>query len=64
MLYTDTLLNYPEWKIPFTLHTDDSDKQLGAIISNNNKQIALFSILSNNLHSNYTTIYKEILSIV
>ena len=64
MLYTDTLLNYPEWKIPFTLHTDDSDKQLGDIISNNNKQISLFSILSNNLHSNYTTIYKEILSIV
>ena len=33
----ETLLNYPDWTIPFKLHTDASDKELGAIISQNNK---------------------------
>ena len=43
MVSTETLLSYPEWKLPIMVHTDASDKQLGAVISQNNKLIAFFS---------------------
>ena len=33
MISSETLLNYPDLKIPFTVHTDASDKQVGAVIS-------------------------------
>jgi hypothetical protein len=39
----ETLLNYPDWSKPFDIHTDASDKQLGAGISQNRKPIAFFS---------------------
>ena len=38
-----TLLSYPDWKIPFTVHISDSDKQLDAVMKHNNKPISLFS---------------------
>ena len=41
MVSTETLLSYTYWTINFTVHTDDSDKQLGAVISKNNKPVAL-----------------------
>ena len=37
MVSAETLLSYPYWKIPFTVHTDASEKQLCAVISQNNK---------------------------
>ena len=39
MVSTETLLSDPYCKIPFTVKTDDYDKQLGAVISHNNKLI-------------------------
>ena len=33
MVQTETLLTYPDWMIPFTIHTDTSDYQLGTVIS-------------------------------
>ena len=33
MVSADMLLSYPDWKIPFTVHTNASDKQVGAVIS-------------------------------
>ena len=33
---TDTRLDYPDRKIPFTVHTGASYKQLGSVISLNN----------------------------
>ena len=42
MLPSDTLLSYPYWKINFTVHTDDSDKHLGAVISQNKRPIEIF----------------------
>ena len=36
------MIIYPDWKLPFTFHNDDYDKQLGAVISQNNKPIDFF----------------------
>ena len=33
MVYVETLLSHPDCTIPFTFHTDVSDKQVGVIIS-------------------------------
>ena len=40
MVSTVTLITYPDCKLPFTVHNDASDKQLGAVISQNNKPIS------------------------
>ena len=42
MVSAETLLGYPYWKINFTVHTNVSDKQLDAVISQNNKPITFF----------------------
>ena len=64
MVSDETLLSYPDWEIPFTVHTDASDKQLGAVISQNNKPIAFFSRRLGKPQSNYTRTDKELLAIV
>ena len=64
MVSVETLLSYPYWKLPFIVHTDDSDKQLGAVISQNNKPIVFFSRILINPQRSYTTTEKEILVIV
>ena len=61
---SDTLLSYPYWKIPLTVHTDVSDKQLGFVICQNNKHINFFSRRLIKPHRNYTTTEKEIITIV
>ena len=42
IVFADMLLSYPGWKLPLTVHTDAFYKQLGSVISQNNKPIALF----------------------
>ena len=42
MVSDETLLSYLDWKNPLTVHTDASDKQLGAVISRN-KNLLNFS---------------------
>ena len=58
MVSVETLLSYLECKIPFIVHTDVSDKHLGAIIIHNNKPIALFSRSLINPQRNYTATKK------
>ena len=58
MVYDETLLSYLDWKIPFTLHTYASDKQLGGFISQNNKYVALFSRILIKPQHKYTTTEK------
>ena len=64
MVSAETLLSYPDWKICFTVHTNASDKQLGAVINQNNKPIAFLSRRPSKPQSNYTTANKELLVIV
>ena len=37
MVSAETLISYPDWKLTFTVHNDTSDKQSGAVISQNDK---------------------------
>ena len=64
MVFDETLLKYPDWTITFKFHTDASDKQLGGVISKNNKPIALFSRRLVNPERKYTNTKKELLAIV
>ena len=64
MVSAEIILSYSNWKIPFTVNTDASDKQLGSVISQNNKYIALFSIIFIKPLRNYTKTEKELLAIV
>ena len=59
-----TLLSYPYQTIPFKVNTDDADKQLGAVISQNNKPIAFLSRILINPKCNYNNTEKELLVIV
>jgi len=64
MVCTETMLNYPDWSKPFNIHTNASDYQLGAVISQDGKPIAFYSRKLNKAQRNYTTTEKELLSIV
>ena len=64
MVSSEILLSYPDWTMPSTVNTDASGKLLGAVISQNNKSIALFSIKLSKPQRNYTTTKKELLAIV
>ena len=64
MVSSETLLSYPDCTIPFTFHADACDKQLGAVISQNNKPIVFLSIILINPQRNYTTTKKKLLAIV
>ena len=61
MVSTDTLLNHTDFKIPLTVHAHVSDKQLGDIISQNNKPAAFFSRRLINPQLFYTMKEKELL---
>ena len=42
MVSDKMLLNDTDWTISFTVHTDDSDKQLGAVNSQNKKGLTSY----------------------
>jgi hypothetical protein len=64
MLAAKVLLAYPDFNAPFQIHTDASDLQLGAVISQNNKPIAFYSRKLNPAQRNYTTTERELLAIL
>ena len=59
-----TLLTYPDFYQPFVIHTDASDLQLGAVISQNKNPIGFYSVKLNLAQTGYTTMEKELLAIV
>ena len=55
VMVRETLLAFPDFSKKFTIHTDASKTQLGAVISQNGKQIAFYSRKLNPAQTRYTT---------
>ncbi len=60
----ETVLAYPDFLKPFEIYTDTSSKQLGAMITQDNRPIAFFSRKLSETQQKYSVTESELLSIV
>jgi hypothetical protein len=58
------MLTFPDFSKPFHIYTDASGKQLGAVITQDEKPIAFYSRKLKSAQQRYTTGEQELLSIV
>lgn len=64
LIAKETLVTYPDFTLPFEIHTDASLLQLGACISQGGRPVAFYSRKLNPAQTRYTTTERELLSIV
>ncbi len=58
------MLAYPDFTKPFEIYTDASTKQLGAVVTQENRPIAFFSRKLSGAQSKYTVTKLELLAIM
>ena len=64
LITKETILAYPDLSKRFTVHTDTSDVQLGAVITKEGKTLAFYYKKYSKAQINYTMAEMELLSIV
>jgi hypothetical protein len=60
----EVMLTFPDFSKPFHIYTDASDKQIGAVMTQDEKPISFYSRKLNSAQQRYTTGEQELLSIV
>ncbi len=64
IIATDAVLTFPDHNLPFHIHTDSSDCQLGAMIAQEGHPVACCTRKLASAQRNCTTMEKELLAIV
>lgn len=64
LISNSPVLQYPDFSKPFKLTTDASNIAIGSVLTQNDHPIAYYSRTLNTAEKNYSTIEKELLSIV
>jgi hypothetical protein len=63
VMAAEMMLTYPNFDEPFVVHTDASNKQIGGVITQNNKPLGFFSKKLTEVQKRYPVTEQELLAI-
>ncbi len=64
LMSQDTMLTYPQFNKPFVVYTDTSEKQIGGVVTQENKPLGFFSKKLTDTQCRYPVTEQELLAIV